>query len=97
MALFALLLGVYVFVGLLGAMALLRAGPQSLLLFSVMYVVITSVLCVAMVIESRSLNAPLLELAGQSLQVFFSVVGGALFASAWSEKRAQRLGSKHDG
>lgn len=87
MNIYVLLYIVYVICGLMGAIWLRKVGPRWLMFWSTIYVVYSSIPAVGMVIDSRPLHSPQLELVGQSLLVFFSVVGGALFASAWSELR----------
>lgn len=89
MSIYVVLYAAYILFGVLGALWLRRLGPRWLMFWAVIYVVYSSLPSVAMVIDSRSLNSPALELVGQSLLVFFSVVGGALFAAAWSEQRAE--------
>ena len=86
---YVVLYAVYVFCGVVGALWLRKFGPRWLMFWSIVFIVYSSLPSIGMVIDSRTLNNPMFELIGQSLLVFFSVVGGALFASAWNEQRAE--------
>lgn len=79
----------YVLCGVMGALWLRKQGPRWLMFWSVVFIVYSSLPAIALIIDSRSLNNSSFELVGQSLLVFFSVVGGALFSSAWNELRAE--------
>lgn len=83
---------VWLAIGLSGAIYLLRKsswfaffGGCTLALYGAFPAILISMV-------GQTLNNPLLELIGQLLLLFFSVLGGALVSAAWAELRR---GSRH--
>jgi hypothetical protein len=97
MGMYLLLYLIYMALGIYLALCLRKLSPRWLMFLAIAYVAYGSIPSVAMVIDSRPLNSPPLELVGQSLLVFFSVVGGALFSSAWNELRAEARNGLNNG
>lgn len=76
---------VYLFCGISGALMLRKKGPKSLLAWSIVFIAYSSLPTLEMI----QLSDKVMSLTGQSLMVFFSIIGGALFSTAWVELRNQ--------
>jgi hypothetical protein len=73
----------YLFVGVYGSLILLKKGPKTLMGGSIIFFLYVSVPAIAMA-ESEYSDFAML---GQVLTIFFSIVSGALYSSAWNELR----------
>jgi hypothetical protein len=91
MDLYILVYLTYVFCGIFCAIWLLKLGPRRLMFWSTVYIAYSTLPTASMLVDSKIFNNPKQELIGQSLLVFFSVVGGAMFSSAWTELRRDAL------
>ena len=89
LSLYIFLFSSYILCGVIGAFLLRKHEPRHLMIWSVGFIIYSAVPSSMMLIDSRTLDNKFLELVGQSLLVFFSIVGGALFNSAWSELRVE--------
>ena len=87
LSLYLLLFFVYVLCGLIGALMLRNKGPWALLLWSVVFILYSTLPLIGMIMDGNALNNQVFEIIGRSLLVFFSIVGGALFSTAWRELR----------
>ena len=94
--LYAMLFGTYTMCGLWVALSLRKLDAYPLIFGSVAYIICSSLISTMMIIDSRTLNSHAIELIGQSLLVFFSIVGGILFSSAWNELRAESRSNAHN-
>lgn len=83
MDLHVLLYSLYLFCGVVGSLMLIRKPPKSLLVWSIVFIAYSSLPTLEM---AQSANKAM-SLTGQSLMIFFSIIGGALFSSAWGELR----------
>jgi hypothetical protein len=79
--------------GIWASLQMRSLGPNWLMFWSVVFVAYGSVPSIGMLLDSKALNNLHFEFVGQALLLFFSVVGGALFSSAWNEQR-QRVRSR---
>lgn len=94
---YLILYGLYILCGVMGAFWLRKHGPHSLIFWSVAYIAYSTLPSAGMIMDSRTLNIPAFELIGQSLLIFFAVIGGALFSSAWNELRAESRNNANKG
>ena len=76
---------VYLFCGVGCALMLLNKGPKLLLIWSILFITYSSL----PTLEIAFSPDKTMSLIGQSLMVTFSIIGGALFSTAWGELRRQ--------
>lgn len=74
---------VYLICGISGAIMLRKKGPKELMAWSIVFIAYSSL----PTLEMASSPDRHMSLIGQSLMVFFSIIGGALFSTAWGELR----------
>ncbi|WP_298452501.1 hypothetical protein [uncultured Marinobacter sp.] len=86
---FFILAGVWVLGGLGIMFSLLKAKPFKLLCGGVGLLLYGSLAAIAASMDGAMLDFPALEMAGNLLTVFFSVISSIMIGSAWSELRAR--------
>lgn len=85
-----LLLGTLVWlgIGISGAIYLRRKSSWFAFFGGCALALYGSIPGIGLSMDGRTLNNPAMELAGQFLLFFFSVLGGALVSAAWAELRS---------
>ncbi|WP_252106807.1 MULTISPECIES: hypothetical protein [unclassified Halomonas] len=86
---FFLLAGVWVLGGLGIMFSLLKAKPIMLLFGGIVLLLYGSLAAIGASMNGGHMNFPALEMAGNLLTVFFSVISSVMIGSAWSELRAR--------
>lgn len=80
----------WVICGVFGAVSLLKIGPWSLLFWGIVLTLFGCLPSIGLIMDGKTFHDGYMEMVGQSLLVFFSVLGGAIVSSAWSELRRSR-------
>lgn len=80
----------WIIVGIIGAISLLKTGPWMLLFWGVILTLFGCIPSIGMIMDSKIFHDAPMEMTGQALLIFFSVLGGAIVSSAWSELRQNK-------